>query len=55
MAQDASITIEFGMRWWVRHYVAALVVFARLFCMEPDTERVSRFICRWGVSVRRPA
>ena len=41
-----TVTASIRMRWWLRWYLAAVVCFARATDMEPDWERVERWIRR---------
>ncbi len=42
----ANVTASVRMRWWLRWYLAALVRVARATSMEPNWERVERWIRR---------
>lgn len=46
-----AVTANVRMRWWLRCYLAAVVWFARKTGMEPDWDRVERWIRR-GLVVR---
>ena len=46
-----TVTASVRLRWWLRCYLAAVVWFARATGMEPDWERVERWIRR-GLVVR---
>lgn len=38
-------------RWWLRYYLFGVVLTSRLTCLEPDWERVERWVKR-GMVVR---
>lgn len=40
------VTPSIRMRWWLRWYLAAVAWFARATGMEPDWDRVERWIRR---------
>lgn len=44
MAETVMAAVR--MRWWLRCYLATVVWFARTTGMEPDWERVERWIRR---------
>lgn len=41
-----TATASVRLRWWLRWYLAAVVWFSRATGMEPDWERVERWIRR---------
>lgn len=41
-----TMTASIRMRWWLRCYLAAVVWFAKATGMEPDWDRVERWIRR---------
>lgn len=41
-----AVTATVRMRWWLRCYLAAVVWFARTAGVEPDWDRVERWIRR---------
>lgn len=47
----ATVRASIRMRWWLRCYLAAVMWFARVTGMEPDWDRVDRWIRR-GLVVR---
>ncbi|EMI48864.1 hypothetical protein C405_14503 [Stenotrophomonas maltophilia AU12-09] len=47
----ATVRESIRMRWWLRCYLAAVMWFARVTGMEPDWDRVDRWIRR-GLVVR---
>lgn len=49
MRQKLFITVSF--RWWVFPYLNTLVLFALTFGVEPNLEKVGRFVCRYGMKV----
>ena len=42
----ATVRASIRMRWWLRCYLAAVIWFARATGMEPDWDRVDRWIRR---------
>jgi len=42
----ASFQASIHMRWWLRCYLCAVMWFARVTGMEPDWDRVERWIRR---------
>lgn len=42
----ATVRASIRMRWWLRCYLAAVMWFARATGMEPDWDRVERWIRR---------
>jgi len=42
----ATVRAAIRMRWWLRCYLAVLMWFARATGMEPDWDRVERWIRR---------
>lgn len=42
----ATVRESIRMRWWLRCYLAAVMWFARITGMEPDWDRVDRWIRR---------
>lgn len=48
----AEIHVSIKVAWWVSWYLRALSVFAHLTGMQPDFEKVSKFICHRGIKVR---
>lgn len=42
----ATVRAAIRMRWWLRCYLAVLMWFARATGMEPDWDRVERWISR---------
>lgn len=49
MAQ-ATLTLTVKVAWWVRPYVRCVAVFASLFGMQPDVDKVLR-TCMRGIRV----
>lgn len=47
-----NVTITMHVKWWVKYYVCILQVFCDTFNCEPDYDRVSAFISRYGVTVK---
>lgn len=45
------ITLTVHVAWWVRPYINTCAIFAHLFGMTPDTDRIIATIMR-GVKVR---
>lgn len=45
------ITAHVRHAWWVRWYLAAHIVFARLHSLQPDGARLAAFIARRGVRI----
>lgn len=48
MSSGCSITVEYGLRWWVRPYLSALKFFCAATGAEPDEQKVAKLIARHG-------
>ena len=46
-----TINLRVSVKWWVRHYVALVSLFATLHGMEPDHDKIGRFIARHGIKI----
>lgn len=50
MSSD-SIQIKVSVRWWVKHYIQSIALFAVLTRQQPDVNRISKFIARKGIKL----
>ena len=50
---SATVVMTVGVRWWVKWYVHALILFCRMFHVEPDFASVERWVM-CGVYVIAP-
>lgn len=48
---QCSITLRVHVAWWVRSYIHACALFASLFGMTPDFEKITATALR-GIKVR---
>ena len=44
-----TISIEVKRRWWLLFYVKTLTLFCLMFQCEPDYEKISAFIVKYGI------
>ena len=44
-----TISIEVKSRWWLPLYLKTLMLFGHLIQREPDYEKVSAFIAKYGI------
>lgn len=51
---SATMEVTVRIRWWVKWYVRALILFCRTFHVEPDPASVGRWVMR-GVYVIAPS
>lgn len=45
----STIDVKIRLCWWVRPYLSAMFVFARLHGASPDVQKITRFIMKRGV------
>ncbi len=45
-----GIVLEIKSRWWLPVYLRTLTLICILACREPDYDKVSKFIVRYGIS-----
>lgn len=50
-AEKAFCVVEVTVRWWVRPYVHALVLFCMTFGTQIDHQRLCNFIVKRGIKV----
>lgn len=48
------LEIKIKKRWWVDPYVQTLAWFCLTFQCEPDLDKVTGFLVRWGFSIQYP-
>lgn len=48
---NVQLVAQIRVRWWLRAYLAGVVIFARLAGLEPDWQKVSRWMSA-GIAVR---
>jgi hypothetical protein len=46
-----NLTVTVHVAWWVHPYIKACAIFARLFGMTPDADKIAATIMR-GLKVR---
>ncbi len=52
MAGNLTVKVEIKIRWWVRLYLKALMLFCLTFNTFPDIEKVARFVVKYGFRIR---
>ena len=53
MAEDA-IKVRFSLRWWVIPYLQTIIWICETFRIDPDLEKIGRFIAKYGLKVTAP-
>lgn len=52
MACPLTLTITVRSRWWVKPYLNGCALFAGLFGMEPDFDKISDHIIKHGLIIK---
>jgi hypothetical protein len=47
-----TVVIQVRTAWWVRPYIGACVVFAMLHGLQPNTDKIARFVARHGMRIK---
>lgn len=47
------LTLVIDVRWWVIPYLNTIALFCGLTGYEPDMQKITRFIARHGIRVRK--
>lgn len=45
-----TLSVEVKSRWWLPLYLKTLTLFCQMVQREPDYEKVSAFIVKYGIS-----
>lgn len=48
----STIIIQTRIAWWVRPYIMACVVFAMLHGLQPNADKIARFVARNGIRIK---
>lgn len=51
MKKLTSIEIRVRVRWWVKHYIQAIALFAVMNRQQPDLDRIGKFITKHGIKL----
>lgn len=51
MSQKTSIEFKVRVRWWVKHYIQTICIFAVVTRQQPDLDRIGKFITKHGVKL----
>lgn len=47
-----TVAIQVRIAWWVWPYVAACVMFAMLHGLQPNADKIARFVARHGMRIK---
>ncbi len=47
-----TVVVQVRAAWWVVPYMTACVVFAMLHGLQPNTDKIARFVARHGMRIR---
>lgn len=50
-----TLSVEVKSRWWLPLYLKTLTLFCKVVQQEPDYEKVSAFIVKYGISQKMKA
>ncbi|HCF8138604.1 TPA: hypothetical protein NIU90_000416 [Klebsiella oxytoca] len=50
-----TLSVEVKSRWWLPLYLKTLTLFCQMVQREPDYEKVSAFIVKYGISQKMKA
>ncbi len=45
-----TLSVEVKSRWWLPLYLKTLTLFCQMVQREPDYEKISAFIAKYGIS-----
>lgn len=47
-----TVVLQVRVAWWVKPYIAACVVFAMLHGLQPNADKIARFVARHGMRIK---